>query len=191
MTEKADTTALEAAIGEADALNEDDYTPSTWAGLGEPLADAKAVLADPEATQDEVDAAAAALNDAIDALAEKADTSVLEALVETAGKEDLTQYTEKSASAIGKALADAKAVLADPDASQDMVDTAYDALQNALNAAEKKPAVDPEDPEKPEKPAPDTGDYTPILVPVIFTLVAVILAAGIYLFVRHGKKKND
>lgn len=84
-----------------------------------------------------------------------------------------------------------KAVLADPDASQDMVDTAYDALQNALNAAEKKPAVDPEDPEKPEKPAPDTGDYTPILVPVIFTLVAVILAAGIYLFVRHGKKKND
>ncbi|MCI5924753.1 MAG: discoidin domain-containing protein [Oscillospiraceae bacterium] len=191
LTEKADTTALEAAIGEADALNEDDYTPSTWAGLGEPLADAKAVLADPEATQDEVDAAAAALNDAIDALAEKADTSVLEALVETAGKEDLTQYTEKSASAIGKALADAKAVLADPDASQDMVDTAYDALQNALNAAEKKPAVDPEDPEKPEKPAPDTGDYTPILVPVIFTLVAVILAAGIYLFVRHGKKKND
>ena len=121
-------------------------------------------------------------------MAEKADTSALEALVETAGKEDLTQYTEESASAISKALADAKAVLADPDASQDMVDTAYDALQNALNAAEKKPAVDPE---KPEKPAPDTGDYTPILVPVIFTLVAVILAAGIYLFVRHGKKKND
>ena len=188
LAQKADTTALEAAIGEADALNEDDYTPSTWAGLDEPLADAKAVLADPEATQDEVDAAAAALNDAIDALAEKADTSALEALVETAGKEDLTQYTEESASAISKALADAKAVLADPDASQDMVDTAYDALQNALNAAEKKPAVDPE---KPEKPAPDTGDYTPILVPVIFTLVAVILAAGIYLFVRHGKKKND
>ena len=39
--------------------------------------------------------------------------------------------------------------------------------------------------------APDTGDYTPILVPVIFTLAAVLLAGGVYLFVSRGKRKSE
>ena len=39
--------------------------------------------------------------------------------------------------------------------------------------------------------APDTGDYTPILIPVIFTLAAVLLAGGVYLFVSRGKRKSE
>lgn len=63
-----DTTELEKAIELAESLKEGNYTKESWAALEEALAAAKAVLADPTATQEEVDAAAAALNAAINAL---------------------------------------------------------------------------------------------------------------------------
>ena len=62
----ADRTALDAAIAEAEALKEVDYTPETFVKVKQALAEAKA-LPD-SASQTEVDAAAAALNAAMDAL---------------------------------------------------------------------------------------------------------------------------
>lgn len=68
---EVDTSALEAAIAAAEALDENAYTAESYAAVDDALTDAKAVLADPTATQEEVDAAAKALNDAMDALAAK------------------------------------------------------------------------------------------------------------------------
>lgn len=63
-----DTSALEAAVAKAEALNKSNYTPGSYAAVEEALAAAKAVLSDSDATQAEVDDAAKALNDAMSAL---------------------------------------------------------------------------------------------------------------------------
>ncbi|MBO5360640.1 MAG: FIVAR domain-containing protein [Clostridia bacterium] len=66
----ADYSALEAAIARKDALNADDWTPETWADVVDAYTAAtqlpKDLTVDDQAT---IDAAAEALNDAIDALA--------------------------------------------------------------------------------------------------------------------------
>ena len=64
----ADKSALADAISLAEALEGSDYTAESWAALQDALAAAKEVMADENATQDEVNAAAAALQAAIDAL---------------------------------------------------------------------------------------------------------------------------
>lgn len=62
------TSELEKAIAVAEGLNENKYTEKTWTAVEEALKAAKAVLADKDATQAEVDAAVKALKDAVAAL---------------------------------------------------------------------------------------------------------------------------
>lgn len=68
LTQAPDTAALEKAIAEAEKLKASKYTPESYAAVEDALAAAKAVLADPCATQSQIDAAAKALNDAMAAL---------------------------------------------------------------------------------------------------------------------------
>ncbi|GAA2019832.1 polysaccharide lyase family 8 super-sandwich domain-containing protein [Pseudokineococcus marinus] len=63
-----DTSALEALVDEADALDSREWSQRTWAPLLPALEAAKSVLAADAASRDEVDAAAAALADALDGL---------------------------------------------------------------------------------------------------------------------------
>lgn len=63
-----DKTALQKAIDANTGKVETDYTAETWADFAKALADAKAVLTDENATQNDVDAAAKALTDAAAAL---------------------------------------------------------------------------------------------------------------------------
>lgn len=72
----ADTTELEKLVAQADNYNEDDYTTSTYTTMKNALANAKAVLANSKATQEEVDNAATELQTAIDSLKKKDDTKV-------------------------------------------------------------------------------------------------------------------
>ena len=64
-----DTTELKKIIAEAEALKAKDYSTKTFAAMQTALKSAKAVLANEKATQAEVDAAVAALRNAIKALA--------------------------------------------------------------------------------------------------------------------------
>lgn len=91
-----------------------------------------------------------------------ADKSALEALVETAEAVDTDKYTADSVKALKDAIAAAKAVLADEDATQDEINEAYAALEAALNGL------------KDASGTPDTGDYATAL-PVV---VMLVLAAG-------------
>ena len=69
---KADYTALNAAIAQAETLNEDDYTAQSWSSLQTALTNAKAVDKDLYAeSQSVVDAATEALTSAISALVEQ------------------------------------------------------------------------------------------------------------------------
>lgn len=72
----ADTTELEKLVAQADNYNEDDYTTSTYTTMKNALANAKAVLANSKATQEEVDNAATELQTAIESLKKKDDTKV-------------------------------------------------------------------------------------------------------------------
>ena len=137
LTERADTAELEALIAEAEALNEDEFTPVTWAPFEEILEDAKAVLADLNATQEEVDAAAEALAAALQALTEGGDKSALQAAYDASQALVETAYTAESWAAVPAAQEAAKAVLDDPNATQEDVDAAYEALMNALNTLER------------------------------------------------------
>ncbi|MCD8051544.1 MAG: hypothetical protein LUE89_07690, partial [Clostridiales bacterium] len=67
--ETVDTSSLTAAIEQAEALTESDYTADSWSALQTALESAKTVAANADATQTEVDEAASALSAAIDALA--------------------------------------------------------------------------------------------------------------------------
>lgn len=129
---RGNTTALEQAIAEAEALNEEYYTPETWAELEKALEEAKETVQDPNATQEDVDADEQALRDAMNALQERADTTELEALIAEAEALTGDDYTPATWTGLTTALEAAKTVLADLNASQEEVDSAAAALRNAL-----------------------------------------------------------
>lgn len=97
-----DTTALEATIAKADALDEMSYTKASWDGnkdaIEEAKAAAKAALSAKE-SQEAVDAANTALADVIGKLAEAGDPAELKALVDQAKalkEEDFTVNSVKT-----------------------------------------------------------------------------------------------
>ncbi len=98
------------------------------------------------------------------------DKSALESLVGTAEKVNKDIHTDESVKALEAALADAKAVLADDNATQEDVDNAYDALDRALNALVEKTEGGEEGP---GTDSPDTGDYVPYVLPIILALAAI------------------
>lgn len=176
-----DKSELEKAVLEAQGLNEDTYTAETWADLEEALAAAEAVLADPAATQEEVDAATAALRAAIDAL-ELAETSTgdvdkseLEKTIGIAEGLKKGNYTEGSWKALEEALKEAKAVLADEDATQEAVDAATAALKAAIAALELNKAA-------------DTGDDANLVLPITAAVVCVIAIAAIVVVMTKKNK---
>ncbi len=137
-----DKTALEAAIEDAEAVKKDDYTEETVKALDEALEAAKKAL-DEAKTQDELDAAAKALNDAIAALEKKPEEPVLdktelEKAIQDAEAVKKDDYTEESVKALDEALAAAKKAL-DEAKTQDELDAAAKALNDAIKALEKKP----------------------------------------------------
>lgn len=69
-----DKTQLAAKIQYAESLNEEDYTPESWAKLQEALDQAKTIYNDPNATQEQVDKALSDLQQAIDNLEQKQPT---------------------------------------------------------------------------------------------------------------------
>ena len=137
----ADKTALEQAIADAKAVETDKYTDESVSAMNAALADAETVQADADATQAEVDAAAKALNDAVKALKEKpVDKTALQAAIDAAGAVDRDQYTDASLGALDLALAAARIVNLNPLAKQEHVDEVTQALNDALDALEPKPA---------------------------------------------------
>ncbi len=138
---EADKTALNTAITAAEALVEADYTAETWAAMQTALSEAKTVAANEEATQEEVDAAAKALNDAVTALEKPVvvivDKTALNAAIEAAEALAEADYTAETWAAMAEALTAAKTVAADEEATQEEVDAAAKALNDAVAALEK------------------------------------------------------
>ena len=139
---EVDTTALEAAIAEADNLKEADYTADSWAAYQAALQNARTVLEAKE-SQEAVNQALSALNAAKDALVKAEEepvainTASLEKAVADAKALKEADYTAESWKALQSALSDARKAL-EAKESQEAVDNATNSLNKAIKALVKK-----------------------------------------------------
>ena len=125
---KADLSLLTALIAEVEALNEESYTPNSFALLTAPLTAAKALSGDN--TQEEVNGAYNALNEAKQALLLRADFTALNSAIATAkGKVELN-YTQASWQLLVSALSEAESL--DFNATQEQVNAKASALNEAI-----------------------------------------------------------
>lgn len=133
-----DKTALNELITQAAALDEDDYTASTWSTLAAALQSARDISSKADATQSEVDGAKNALQSAMTGLTRKADKTALNELIRQAAALDQDSYTASSWSTLESALNSARIVSAKEDASQSEVNDANTALQSAIDSLKRK-----------------------------------------------------
>jgi len=128
-------TALTQAVKSARNLDSFSYEAEGWAVFAEVLARAEAVLADENASQEQINNMAAELKAAMEALAEyeiiPVDRSMLETAVASAKSLQEKSYEADAWAAFQTVLARAEAVLADPAATQEAVE----AMAAELNAA--------------------------------------------------------
>ena len=108
-----------------------EYTPATADIFTEALVNARNILAKEDATQEEIDAAYAQLQNAVFGLRLIPDKSKLEDLIQDAEKVDTSKYTEESANAFTAALNHAKEVFADENATEEDVKAAEEGLKVA------------------------------------------------------------
>ena len=201
------TDALVKAVAKADALSEEEVNKAVKKNIevfNKALADAKAVLAK-DASQEEVNEAAKALNDAIGGLKVlRGNPETLNAALEAVAKKDESKYTAESWASLMAVVEEVKAIDLE-NATQKDIDKAVDKLNKAVDALEEKVVIEPEKPsEKPtEKPTekpetkPETkpedkkddtvktGDST-----MIFTMVALMAASAIVYISLKRKKFN-
>ncbi|WP_343277379.1 MGH1-like glycoside hydrolase domain-containing protein [Ligaoa zhengdingensis] len=131
--ESADKAMLNELIGQAEALNRGNYTPSTLAALDEALEAARAVSADETAEEAEVKAAQEALMQAIIDLKFMAQKDSLKAAYKLA--EELTadeKYEEATLAELKGLMEEAAELLEDPEAEQAEVDAMGEKLTIAM-----------------------------------------------------------
>ena len=139
---EVDTTALEAAIAEADNLKEADYTAESWSVYQAALQSARTALEAKE-SQEAVNQALSTLNAAKDALVKAEEepvainTASLEKAIADAKALKEADYTAESWKALQSALSDARKAL-EAKESQEAVDNATNSLNKAIKALVKK-----------------------------------------------------
>lgn len=121
------------------------YTPESWNVFAEAMDEAKRVLDDPQAVQEQVDQAKDALQSAIDGLVIKepvpeVNKTALKNLYHANTGKDQSKYTPGSWTAFTNAMNQAEAVLNDGEATQEQVDAAYGELEKAAAGLTQIPA---------------------------------------------------
>ena len=149
------TDALDEAIAKADALTEEEVNKAIKKNVevfNKALANAKAVLAK-DASQEEVNEAAKALNDALDGLKIlRGNPEALNAALEAVSKKDESKYTAESWAALMAVVEEVNAIDLE-NATQKEIDAAVAKLNKAVDALEEKVVIEPEKPTVPEKPS--------------------------------------
>lgn len=124
-----DYTELLAALELENTVDPNGYNEDSYAAFTEAIANGRAVLNSPDATQATIDAATAAILAAKKALV--TDTGALEKAVADAEKIEAGMYTDASYSAYLEAVEAGRAVLAKGNASPEEVLAAYQAIADA------------------------------------------------------------
>ena len=186
------TDALDEAIAKANALTEEEVNKAIKKNVevfNKALADAKAVLAKDEPTQEEIDAAVKTLNEALDGLKViRGNPEAFNSALEAASKKDESKYPAESWASLMAVVEEVKAIDLE-NATQKEIDEAAAKLNKAVDALEEKVVIEPEKPTVPEKPTekpatkPEdkkddtvkTGDSTMILGMVALMAVSAIV----------------
>ena len=129
---KGDKSALQKQVDQINDLDESKYIESTWYDMLPVLDKANDVLADENAMQGEVDEAFTELVKAFLNLRLKPNKDLLQELINKANNLNAANYSAKTWAVVADALNEAKAVLEDPEATQDQVDNAKDVLAKGL-----------------------------------------------------------
>lgn len=116
---QADKSTLATVIAKAESIDLSEYIEEGQDAFTAALENAKKVYDDPSATQEEVDAAADALNAAITALRKIANKDHLKELMETAQSIDASDYTAASYQNLANVMAEAQKVLDDNTLAED------------------------------------------------------------------------
>ncbi len=94
-----DKGTLAEAIDAAKAIEEEGHTADSWTALRDALAAAETIMTDEDATQEQVDQAASALQSAMDALQVKASASAMNALQNMVGKAEALDSDDEALNA--------------------------------------------------------------------------------------------
>ena len=190
------TDALDEAIAKANALTEEEVNKAIKKNVevfNKALADAKAVLAKDEPTQEEIDAAVKTLNEALDGLKViRGNPEAFNSALEAASKKDESKYTAESWASLMAVVEEVKAIDLE-NATQKEIDEAAAKLNKAVDALEEKVVIEPEKPTekpatKPEDKKDDTvktGDST-----MISGMVALMAVSAIVYISLKRKKFN-
>lgn len=125
---------LEVAVKAAEAIlgTPQDYEEESLAKLQAVTDQAREVLENPDATQEEVNTAAADVLDALAAIKGNEDLATLESLIEAAEALVSSKYTADSVAVLEEAIAYAKAVLTNSDRGEEELAIAYRKLSDAI-----------------------------------------------------------
>jgi len=128
----------------AEALNQAEFTPQTWAQMSMALSPARSVYRNVSSTQAQIDTAAQRLQDAINSLQARpvvvpVDRTALGAIIAEAEARAQADYTPQSWAALAMALSPARSIYGNQDATQAQVDNARASLQDAIAGLELLP----------------------------------------------------
>ncbi len=175
--------------------NLDDYVASTVEGLADKLAAAQEVYAN-ATTQEEIDAATQSLLEARLNARTKADKTALEAAIAAADALDLSSYARADAEKVSTALETAKLVLSDEAATQEEVDAAANALNEAIGALDTEgadtnaPAVGADDGQDDGSGDAATADTAAAVQTGLFAGIVIIAAAAVIIMIVVRRKHN-
>ena len=162
---KVNKAELEETVTKAEAISEETLNKAVKKArdaFAKALEEAKAVVKNKDASQEEVNEAAKKLEEAIKGLdVLKGDTTALDAKLAEIKKLDEKKYTADSWAALMNVVAEAKGLDAE-NATQVEVDEVVAKLTKAVDALEEKVVIEPEKPTVPEKPSekPETKPET-------------------------------
>ncbi len=130
---RADKTRLQSLYDMVDGLDKSLYTETSLAGLTDPVAKAKTVLANADVTQKEVDDAYEALIRAYVDLRLIPNKDLLQELINKAQTLNAANYTAKTWNAMVEALEEAKVTLGNENADDAAVKAAIEGLQAGID----------------------------------------------------------
>lgn len=175
MTEQNTSTSnssLKSTISSAAKMNSSDYTTESYAKLKEALDAANKVLSNANATQEEIDAAKTALEEAMQGLVKKeeekpkTDSAALTSVLQNANNYlDTSKYNALQVSALQTQINSANLVLANSNATQSELDAAAASVQSTIDACianpvQATPAPTPSPSPTPDPTTPEEGNGT-------------------------------
>ena len=186
---RADKSRLQEAYDKVNGLDKSLYTEASVAGLTEPMATAKAVLDNPNATQAEVDAAHEALIKAYLDLRLIPNKDLLQELINKAQTLNAANYTQESWGVFVNALKTAQAVLGNNDVDDATVQAAIEGLEAGINnLVVNNPANEATSPvaSGDTTASINTGDTTSMMT----SIAGLALASAVIYGAKKRKKSN-